>query len=123
MNKDEKLQLCIQRFVADSEAMVNHFSEHFHSEVRRFADVLMEFSLAYRALQEDHDFLTAENRSLKDELEARHEELEILAKETRETRDENEELIRRLEEFTMASLGSSQPQSMQRLELDRRYAV
>lgn len=123
MNKDEKLQLCIQRFVADSEAMINNFSEHFHSEVRRFADVLMEFSLAFRALQEDRNFLTAENRSLKDELAARHAELDMLAKEMRETREENEELVRHLEAYNSSSMHNSQQGSMQRLHLDRHYAV
>lgn len=99
MDKDEQLQLCIQRFVSDAQSMMNQFTEMFVGEVRRFADVCMEFSLAYRSAQEDRDFLAIENRSLKDELEARTGQLEIVNKELRETRDENEELVRRLECF------------------------
>jgi len=71
MEKDEQLQLCIQRFVSDAQSMMNQFQEMFIGEVRRFADVCMEFSLAYRSVLEDRDFMTVENRSLKDELDAR----------------------------------------------------
>ena len=97
MEKDEQLQLCIQRFVSDAQSMMNQFQDVFLGEVRRFADVCMEFSLAYRSVHDDRDFLSVENQSLKDELEARTGQLEIISKELRETREENEELVRRLE--------------------------
>src|SRR6218665_3811782 len=97
MEKDEQLQLCIQRFVRDSQSMMNQFSELFLAEVRRFADVCLEFSVAYRNVQDDREFLGNENQSLKDELDARSYQLEMLQKELRETREENEELVRRFE--------------------------
>ena len=97
MEKDEQLQLCIQRFVSDAQTMMNQFQEMFIGEVRRFADVCIEFSLAYRTVLEDRDFISVENSSLKDELDVRTGQLEMISKELRETREENEELIRRLE--------------------------
>lgn len=105
MDKDEELQLCIQRFVSDTQSMINQFSEMFVREVRRFADVCMEFSIAYRGMQEEKEFLSVENQSLKDELDARTSEVEILGKELRETREENEELSRRLDSLVVNSEG------------------
>lgn len=96
MDKDEQLQLCIQRFVSDTQSMINQFSELFIGELRRFADVCMEFSVSYRTVQEDRQFLSAENKSLKDELDARTAEVDFLGKELREIREENDELIRKI---------------------------
>ncbi|KAF7496582.1 hypothetical protein SSS_07079 [Sarcoptes scabiei] len=103
MDKDEQLQLCIQRFVSDTQTMINQFSEVFINELRRFADVCMDFSVSYRNIQDDRQFLTAENKSLKDELEARIAEVDFLGKELREIREENDDLIRKLECFNVNS--------------------
>lgn len=105
MDKDEQLQLCIQRFVSDTQSMINQFSELFIGELRRFADVCMEFSVSYRGIQEERQFLTAENKSLKDELDARTAEVDFLGKELREIREENDELIRKLECLNINSDG------------------
>ncbi|KAH7641619.1 hypothetical protein HUG17_4664 [Dermatophagoides farinae] len=105
MEKDEQLQLCIQRFVSDTQSMINQFSELFIGELRRFADVCMEFSVSYRSIQEDRQFLSAENKSLKDELDARTAEVDFLGKELREIREENDELIRKIECLNINSDG------------------
>ncbi|XP_075585825.1 LOW QUALITY PROTEIN: uncharacterized protein LOC124492361 [Dermatophagoides farinae] len=105
MEKDEQLQLCIQRFVSDTQSMINQFSELFIGELRRFADVCMEFSVSYRSIQEDRQFLSAENKSLKDELDVRTAEVDFLGKELREIREENDELIRKIECLNINSDG------------------
>lgn len=63
----------------------------------------LEFGLAYRSVHEERNFFSLENQSLKDELEARTGQLEMMGKELRETREENEELVRRLECLGMPS--------------------
>lgn len=97
MDKDEELHLCIQRFVADTQSMMTEFSSLFITEVRRFADVCMEFSMAYRGVQEERCLMAQEVGSLKDEIDARHAQMEMMGKELREVREENEELIRQIE--------------------------
>lgn len=39
MEKDEQLQLCIQRFVSDTQSMLNQFNDLMISEIRRFAGI------------------------------------------------------------------------------------
>lgn len=137
MEKDEQLQLCIQRFVSDAQSMMNQFTSFtgtFVGEIRRFADVCMEFSLAYRSVHDDRDFLAIENQSLKDELEARTGQLDMISKELREIREENEDLLRRLEcmgvpagnAFGSGSpvmMGTNSVMIMDPVAMSRHYAV
>lgn len=39
MEKDEQLQLCIQRFVSDTQSMMNQFNDLVIGEIRRFAGI------------------------------------------------------------------------------------
>lgn len=83
-------------------------------------------------MHEERNFFSIENESLKDELEARSGQLEMMGKELRETREENEELVRRLECLGMPSTrdaydGGGSPSMvgirMDPVAMSRHYAV